>query len=437
MNDEGIHLWYQHFGTGPSRLVYVPRGAQTIGYMWELPEYKRFLDRLGEMAEVLTLDLRGSGLSARFLPTDASMALEARVSDIRSVMADVDWSSASFLGVEDGGALCALLTATHPELADRLILDGTDAVGVADDHYPLGQSAEEWDEFLAFVEHGDWTWESILGQLQTLAPSHMKDEEFVRRLAYLYVNSTNIDIWRVQRDLDIRAVLPSIQTPTLVLDRRDNVISEPANGAYVAERIPGARHVVLPGEDFEVFAGDQDALLDEIEEFLTGARHAPDLDRVLATVLFTDIVGSTVRAAELGDAGWKKLLGHHHERVRAELARYGGVEVDTAGDGFFATFDGPARAVRCAQSIADSVKRLGIEIRAGVHTGEVQTIQGKAGGIAVNLGARIAGKAGPTEVWASSTVKDLTAGSGLVFEDAGEHELKGVPDRWRLYRVVG
>jgi class 3 adenylate cyclase len=239
------------------------------------------------------------------------------------------------------------------------------------------------------------------------------------------------------RDIDVRDVLHAIQAPTLVMHRTDDQMEHVEAGRDVARRIPGARFLELAGGDDAPWAGDQDAVLDAVEEFFTGARHGPLIDRSLATVLFTDVVGSTARAAELGDVPWMDLLEEHHHRVRAELEVHSGVEVDSAGDGFLATFDGPARGVRCAQAIAAAVRPLGIEIRAGLHTGEVERAGDNIRGIAVHIGARVGALAGPSEVLVSSTVKELVAGSGLLFEDRGEHELKGAPDRWRLYRVVG
>jgi class 3 adenylate cyclase len=237
--------------------------------------------------------------------------------------------------------------------------------------------------------------------------------------------------------IDIRAVLPSIQAPTLVVHRRGDLIVPLEQGRYVAEHIPGARFVDLEGDDHIPFLGDQDAILDEVEEFLTGARHAPETNRVLATVLFTDIVGSTERAAGLGDRRWRELLEQHHALVRRELERFRGREIDTAGDGFMASFDGPARAIRCAHEVVDAVGSLGIELRAGVHTGECEQIGEKLGGIAVHIAARVASTARPGEVLVSQTVKDLVAGSGIPFEDRGAHELKGVPDTWHLYSATG
>jgi class 3 adenylate cyclase len=274
-----------------------------------------------------------------------------------------------------------------------------------------------------------------------LAPSLAGDERFRRwygRVERMGASpAAAMALRRMNGQIDVRDVVPVIAVPTLVLHRAGDRDSSIEEGRYLASRIPGARFVELAGDDHFPWAGDQDALLDEVEEFLTGVRPGPEHDRVLSTVLFTDIVGSTETVTRLGDQAWRDLVERHHAIVRSLLGRYRGNEVDTAGDGFFATFDGPARAVKCAASIADAVKPLGIQIRAGVHTGEVETVAGKAGGVAVVIGSRIGSIAGPSQVLASQTVKDLTTGSGIAYQDAGEHELKGVPDRWRLYQVVG
>jgi len=238
---------------------------------------------------------------------------------------------------------------------------------------------------------------------------------------------------RMMVQIDVRPILPTIRVPTLVLQRRDDAYRDPGNARYIAAHIPGARLVELPGVDHLPHVGDADAVVDEVQEFVTGVRPAPESDRVLATVLFTDIVGSTERASTLGDRGWKDLLERHHSAVRRELERFRGQEVDTTGDGFLATFDGPARAVRCAQAIVESMQPIGVEVRAGVHTGEVELMGDRVGGIAVHIGARVAGTAGPSEVLVSGTVKDLVAGSGIEFEDRGSHSLKGVPGEWRLF----
>ena len=438
--EDGVHVAYQVFGDGGVDLVFVNRMAATIGYMWEIPDFARFLRRLGTMARVITLDSRGVGLSDRRLPPRATLALEQRMMDIRAVMDAARSPRASLFGIEDGGSLCALFAATYPERTDRLTLYAAFARGLADPDYPGGLPEEQWDGYIAEVMENFGRWDWSVGQVLTVAPSKRDDEDFIRRLLNLYRLGAGFEtmgeIWQIQRDLDIRAVLPMIQAPTLVLYRAGNLITKAEEGRYIAESIPGARFVNLPGVDFEACAGDQDALLDEVQEFLTGTRPAPVTDRVLTTVLFTDIVESTQRAIELGDTRWHDLQKAHHKRVRECLAEYRGREIDTAGDGFLARFDGPARAVRCAAAIMQALSDLGISIRAGVHTGEVEVAGDGISGIAVHVGARIAALAAPAEILVSTTVKDLVPGSGLSFEERGTHALKGVPGQYALFAAV-
>jgi class 3 adenylate cyclase len=438
--EDGVHVAYQVFGGGGLDLVFVNRMAATIGYMWEVPDFARFLRRLGTMARVIAVDSRGVGLSDRRLPSGTTLALEQRMMDIRAVMDAARSPRASLFGTEDGGSLCALFAATYPERTDRLILYGAFARGLVAADYPWGLPEEQWDGYIAEVIENFGRWDWFVGQVLRVAPSKRDDEDFIRRLINLYRLGagfeTTGEIWQIQRDLDIRAVLPVIQAPTLVLHRADNRITDPETGRYLAESIPGARFVSLPGADFEACAGDQDALLDEVQEFLTGTRPAPVTDRVLTTVMFTDIVESTQRAIELGDTRWRDLQAAHHQRVRGCLAEYRGREIDTAGDGFLATFDGPARAVRCAAAIMQTLSELGISIRAGVHTGEVELAVDGISGIAVHVGARIAALAGPAEILVSTTVKDLVPGSGLKFEERGTHTLKGVPGHYALFAAV-
>jgi class 3 adenylate cyclase len=438
--EDGVHVAYQVFGDGALDLVFINRMAATIGYMWEIPDFARLLRRLGTMARVIALDSRGVGLSDRRLPSQRTLALEQRMMDIRAVMDAARSPRASLFGTEDSGSLCALFAATYPERTDRLILYASYARGLVAPDFPWGWSEEQWESYIADSEEnfGGWAW--WVGQVLWVAPSKRDDEDFIRRLINLYRLGVGFEmireVFEIQRDIDIRAVLPSIQAPTLVLYRADNGLDDPENGRYLADRIPDARFVNLPGADFEAFAGDQDALLDEVPEFLTGTRPAPVTDRVLTTVLVTDIVGSTQRAIELGDTRWRDLQTAHHQRVRRCLTEYRGREIDTAGDGFLATFDGPARAVRCAAAIMRALSDLGISIRAGVHTGEVEVVGEGISGIAVHVGARIAALAAPAEILVSTTVKDLVPGSGLRFEERGTHALKGVPGQYALFAAA-
>jgi class 3 adenylate cyclase len=325
----------------------------------------------------------------------------------------------------------------HPERVRALVLYNSWARTARATDYPCGSSTEELGRWRREIEEHWGTDEMAKRFLENVAPSHANDPEWVRWEARALRHGASpaaaLAFDAFEQAIDVRSVLATVQAPTLVLSRSEPAL---ARSIDLAERIPGARHVHVPGEDWMPYAGDVDALLSEMDRFVRSV-HAEEatFERLLTTVLFTDVVGSTEKAAELGDGAWKALVERHHATVRAMIGRYRGTEVDTAGDGFFATFDGPARAVRCAHAIVGAVRPMDLEIRAGVHTGEVEIINEKVGGIAVNIGARVAGRARPSEVLVSQTVKDLVVGSGLAFEDAGEHELKGVPDRWRLYRV--
>ncbi len=437
--NDGVALAYQLVGDEGPELIYVPGFASNLELSWANPSYARFLDRLASSTRLVVVDRRGTGLSDRLSASDLP-PIEDLVADLRAVMDDAGISRASLFGFSDGADLCALFAASHPDRTSSLILYGASVTGIWTPDEPWAWSAEKWRLYLEELGAG-WGERTYMESiLKWAAPSAYEDPHvrdwFVTYQRLAASPSAVVAIESVYRDIDLRAVLPTIAVPRLVLHLTGDMIESVESGRNLGSRIPGARYVELPGEDHLPWAGDQDALLDEVEEFLTGTRRGPDPDRVLATVLFTDIVGSTARSAELGDARWRSVLESHYGLVRSELSRHRGDEIGTAGDGFMASFDGPARAVRCALAIVSSSRQVDLEIRAGVHTGECDRIDGKIGGIGVAIGARIGALASASEVLASSTVKELTAGSGLTFEDAGEHELKGVPDRWRLYRVV-
>jgi class 3 adenylate cyclase len=344
-------------------------------------------------------------------------------------------------GWEDGGCLCSLFAASYPERTAALVLFAIWAKYSASSDYPWGWTQEQSDTFWPLLE-STWGTEEFWRTDSSMLSSKMRSDpervEAWARYARLSASpGSAMAIERMNFETDIRAVLPTIQVPTLVMHRVDDTSERIEQARFIGEQIVGAEVVELDGDEHAPFMGDTDVLLDQLRGFVGAIREEEDeFGRVLATVLFTDLVGSTERAVALGDRAWRDLVEPHHATIRRLLARYRGVEVDTAGDGFFATFDGPARGVRCAQAIVDAVNSLGLEVRAGVHTGEVETINNKVGGVAVNIGARIAAVAGPGEVLVSSTVKDLTAGSGVAYEDAGEHELKGIPGAWRVYRVA-
>jgi pimeloyl-ACP methyl ester carboxylesterase len=430
-----VNIAYQVVGEGPLDLVFVSGWVSNLDLMWQEPSYARFLRRLASFSRLILFDKRGTGLSDRVPEADLP-TLEARMDDVRAVLDAADAERAALLGHSEGGPMCLLFAATHPERTVALVLIGTYARRLVGNGYPFGTSPEAYDAFLAEIADG---WGGAVG-LEARAPSLVDDTRFRTWWSdYLRMSASPgaaLALTRMNGEIDVRPALETIGVPTLVVHRTGDR-SLPVEGArYLAERIRGARLVELPGIDHLPFVGDQDAILDEIEEFLTGVRRGAGNDRVLATVLFTDIVGSTERAVQLGDREWRDLLDSHHLLVRRALESWRGVEVDTAGDGFLATFDGPARAIRCACAIRDAVRGLGLEIRAGLHTGECEVHGETVAGIAVHIGARVAALAGPGEVLVSSTVRDLVAGSGIEFDEHGEHGLKGVPGRWRLYSVA-
>ena len=429
-----VHIAYTVLGDGPVDLVYAPGIWSNLDVMWDEPRWAAYLNRLASFSRLIVFDMRGVGLSDRG-PT--APALELQMDDMRAVLDAAGSESAVVFGVTRGGAMTMLFAATYPERTRALVLYAALARTVRSPDHPYGRSAEEQQEFFdRFVA------EMGTGRnLDLQGPSGLADPAFVRwwaRFERLVASPTAYrELAQIFHDLDVRPVLPSIQAPTLVVQRSGDRITPVDQARYLASAIANARLVLLPGDDHIQFLGDADALLDEIEEFVTGTRPAPEVHRVLSTVLFTDIVGSTEQQAALGDRAWHGILAAHHAIVRDALGRWRGVENDTAGDSFYATFDGPARAIRCAAEVRDRVRSLQIEVRAGVHTGECDLLDGKHTGLTVSIGARIAAAAGPSEVLVSQTVKDLVAGSGIAFNDRGPHRLKGVPDEWRLYAAQG
>jgi pimeloyl-ACP methyl ester carboxylesterase len=427
-----VHIAYQVVGEGPPDLIYVPGWVSHLDYFWEEPGYARFLRRLASFSRLILFDKRGTGLSDRVPPNELP-TLEQRMSDVTAVMDAVGSERAALMGMSEGGPMCALFAATYPARTTALVMFGSYARRMLAPDYPAGLSQEEHEAFLREIRDG---WGGPVG-LAGRAPSMVGDERFTQWWStYLRMSASPgaaEALTRMNAEIDVRHVLETIQVPTLILHRSGDRALSVDGARYMAGRIQGAKLIELPGADHLPFLGDQDAVLDEVEEFLTGVRHAPSFDRVLATVLFTDIVDSTAKAAELGDSAWRELLGEHHRLVRRELTRFRGNEIDTAGDGFFAHFDGPARGIQCACAITHAVRGLGLEVRAGLHTGECEISNGNVAGIAVHVGARVAAHAGPGEVLVSSTVKDLVAGSGIQFQDSGVVTLKGVPGEWHLY----
>lgn len=430
------YIAYQVHGEGPIDLIWAPGGFQNVELWWESRHRERATRRLAEVARVIRFDKRGTGLSDR---AGGLPPFDVQMDDIAAVLDAVGLERAFIWGTHDTAPLTILFAATFPERVLGLLLWGPKPTFTRKPDMPWLPTAAEYDLQIAEVVRrvaNPRRWhEHLLG----MAPSLTEEEreEFGRVLRLSTSPGDAAAFWRVLGQTDVRHVLPSVRVPTLVL-AREGYEPDIASARYVAERIPTARLVWLPGRDAIAVVGELEPFVEELQRFAVEILSAPpeEPDRVLATVLFTDIVGSTARAAELGDAGWRELLGEHHARVRRELARFRGREVDTAGDGFFATFDGPARAIRCACAVRESVAELGLEIRAGLHAGECELLDGKATGIAVSLGARVAARAAAGEVLVSSTVKDLVAGSGIRFSDRGSAELKGIPGEWHLYSVA-
>jgi pimeloyl-ACP methyl ester carboxylesterase len=432
------YVAYALVGSGPINVVLAPPITSNIELQWEDAYYRRFLERLGAVASVAIFDKRGTGLSGP-VPNTGVPTLEQRMDDINAVMDALHWDNAALFGYAEGGSLCVLYAASFPERVRSLILCNAAARLMRADDYPWG-----WIPDASPMHDAAPGWgQPDFSFYERFAPgmrTHPDWEQFVIGQAREQRHSASPDIFlalqRVATEIDVRGVLPAVRCATLILHRADNRILDVRNGRYLADNIADAKYIELPGADHYPWFDDQDTIIEQVQEFLTGHQPAPELDRVLATILFTDIVGSTARAAEIGDHSWRDLLGRHHAIVRKELARFRGREVDTAGDGFFATFDGPARGVRCAMAIRDEIRTIGLEIRAGLHTGECEIMGSNVGGLAVHIGARVAARADASEVLVSSTVKDLVAGSGITFEDRGVHQLKGVPDEWHIFAAM-
>lgn len=428
-----LHIAYQMAGEGPLDVVFVSGWISHVEHMWEEPAFARFLRRLASFSRLILIDKRGTGLSD---PVTRPPTVEERMEDVRAVMDVVGSERAALLGVSEGGAMNLLFAATHPGRTTALVLLGAYARLAWAPDYPWGWPAEGIEAFLAQVEQGWGTGVAF----DVLAPGYVRDQRlqqwWARYQRLAASPGAAMTLMRMAYEIDVRFILPAVRVPTLVLHRADDRLLSADHGRYLAQHIAGAKYVELPGADHLFFLGEADAVLDEIEEFLTGVRVGGQPDRVLATVLFTDVVGSTERAAALGDRLWRDLLEDYRALVRRQLARFRGREVDAAGDGVLAAFDGPGRAVECARAIGTAARQLDIDIRAGVHTGECELMGERLSGIALHIGARVAALAAGGEVLVSSTVRDLVAGSGLLFEDRGSHALKGIPGEWRLFSVV-
>jgi class 3 adenylate cyclase len=424
----GVHVAYQVIGDGPRDLVFVPGFVSNIEVQWELPDFSRFIQRLASFSRLILFDKRGTGLSDR-VPTSELPTLEERMDDVRAVMDAAGVTQAVLFGASEGGPLSVLFAATHPSRVEGLVLYGSYA------RRPVPPGG--WEAFLSAVEDRWGTGEIFAARAQ----SATGDEHLRVLLARLERQAASpgaaTAILRMAAEIDVSAILPAVAVPTLVLHRSGDPILPSTGGRDLANGIPNARFVEVPGVDHLAWAGDGDDIAGEIEEFMTGERHEPDRDRVLATVLFTDIVGSTSLAAELGDRRWRDLLDSHDTLARHAVERFRGHLIKTTGDGLLATFDGPARGIRSACAIRHGVRKLGVEVRAGLHTGEIEVRGEDIGGMAVHVAQRVAATSGTGEVVVSSTVKDLVAGAGIAFADRGQHSLKGIAEDWRLFAVVG
>ena len=423
-----VHIAYQVYGQGEKDLIFVPGFISQIEHYWEEPTWARWLTRLGKFARVVLFDKRGTGLSDRV----AVPPMDERMDDIRAVMDAVGMEKASVMGISEGGSLASVFAAYHPQRCENLILYG--AFASFKSWFPTEEALEQLFDYI------DTAWGSGTS-VPHFVPSKTGDMQFQEWWGkYERLGASPRDvaiIMRMNSQIDITDILPAIKAPTLVLHKTEDVLIDIEGGRTLARLIPGAKLVELPGKDHFVFIGSEaDQILSEIEEFITGTKTEPVIDRVLAAVVFTDIVDSTIHAQRLGDKAWRELLDAHDQVVRQELTRFRGNEVKSLGDGFLATFDGPGRAIRCAKAICDAVSKLGIDVRVGVHTGEVEVTPSDVRGIAVHIASRIAALGKGNEIIVSRTVKDLVAGSGFGFEDLGSHQLKGISEDWQVYKAI-
>jgi pimeloyl-ACP methyl ester carboxylesterase len=428
-----IDIAYQVLGDGPPDIVFVAGFITHLTVLWEDPSYRSFCERLASFARLILFDKRGMGLSDRV----RAGTLEERMDDVRAVMDATGSRRAALVGVSEGGPLSMLFAAAHPERTQALILCGAEVKEERTDDWPWGENTRA--EFEATMADLPERWGRGVG-IKWIMPSRGEDESLERWWGSMTAQAASPRaaeaFMRVGFGIDVRHVAPSIAVPTLIVHTVHDQICHVENARWLARNIPNSRYLELDGLDHVPWGDRSDEIVGEIQEFLTGTRDAGTPDTVLATVLFTDIVDSTAHASRIGDRRWRELLTSHNDRIRRELDRHRGREIDTTGDGFLASFDGPARAIRCARAAIESVRDLGLQLRAGLHTGECEILDGKLGGIAVHIGARVAALAGPGEVLVSGTVRDLVAGSGIEFLDRGLARLKGVEGEWRLFSAA-
>ena len=427
-----VRIAYQISGDAPVDVVWAPGTMSHLDLDWEIPERALFFERFSKFCRLIRFDKRGTGLSDRPLKM---ATLEERTDDIRAVMDDIGLERANIFGVSEGGSMACLFAATYPQRVNSLLVWGAQARWIASPDHPWGQTQEEHDRMIAMIDD-DWpSFDYITGPGAGVGPD--ADPAFIESISRYMRAAANPSAVRAYEimngQIDTRPILPSIQAPTLVMNRTGDPCARIEAARDMASRIPGAKFKEYPGNSHSMMLDDMETILSDIQEFITGERPIDSYDRILATVLFVDIASSTERAATLGDTRWRNVLNSYYAIVRKEFSRFRGKERNTTGDGFLATFDGPARAIRCALAITQTVKQLGIDVRASVHTGECELMGDNVGGIAVHIGARIMAQAEPGNVLVSGTVKDLVSGSGIHFEDRGVHQLKGVPGEWRLF----
>jgi class 3 adenylate cyclase len=432
---DDVHIAYQVFGSGALDVVVVPGFVSHLEHLWQDPVTARLRSRLASFARVVVFDKRGTGMSDRVSGPD--QPLERRMDDVRAVMDAAGVERAALWGISEGGPMAVLFAATYPDRCQALVLYGSWVRRVSSADWPWAPSPEEHEELTRqFEDH----WGEPVGA-EVMAPSLAEHAVFRERWAAYPRASASpgavAALFRMNRMIDVGGVLPAVRVPVLVIHRANDRLVPVENGRYLAERLPDARYVELEGDDHVLTMRDVDPVIDDIQEFLTGAPPTPEAERVLVTVMFTDLVASTARNAELGDRGWRATLDQHDDIARHEVERHRGVMIKCTGDGLLATFDGPARAIRCAQAMQERVRGLGLRMRAGLHTGEIELRGQDLHGLAVVIGQRVSALAGPDEVLVSSTVRDLVAGSGIEFDDRGRHRLKGVPEDWRIFAAVG
>jgi class 3 adenylate cyclase/pimeloyl-ACP methyl ester carboxylesterase len=428
---DSVHIAYQVVGEGDLDLLLVSSWFSHLEARWEIPGFAHLLRRLSSFSRLISFDKHGMGLSDP-IPLDRLPPLEEWMDDVRAVLDEIGCQRVAVMGANEGSLMAALFAATYPERVSALILASATARSAWAADHPWGPTAADADALVGLIER-TWGTGDVMAALN---PSIANDQNALEAWGRFFRLSASpavaAAVTRMLFELDIREVLPTISAPTLVVHRHENPLFPPEAGREVARRIPGAKFVEVPGKDYGFAVGDVDVVIDEVEEFLTGARDRRARDRVLSTILFTDIVDSTIRAVELGDERWRELLDAHEALAEREVAKFGGVVADFAGDGLLASFDGPARAVRCAFALRQQLRNLDLEMRAGLHTGEVERRGDRVAGTGVHIASRIVSLAGPGEVLVSRTVRDLVAGSGLHFIDRGSHALKGIPDKWQV-----